>query len=70
MREQLIQDRLVVGILDSVLSEKLQLDPNLDLEKAKKAIRLKEAVQESQHVLRQARDKDNPIKLDALRSKL
>ena len=68
MREELIRDRLVVGILDSALSEKLQLDPNLDLEKAKKAIRLKEAVQESQRVLRQAGDsRDNPIKLDALR---
>ena len=35
MREELIRDRLVVGILDSALSEKLQLDPKLDLEKAR-----------------------------------
>ena len=67
MKEELIRDRLVVGILDSGLSEKLQLDSNLDLEKAKKAIRLKEAVQESQRALRQAGDsKDNPVKLDAV----
>ena len=39
----------------------------MDLEKAKKAIRLKEAVQESQRALRQAGDsKDNPVKLDAV----
>ena len=67
MKEELIRDRLVVGILDSGLSEKLQLDSTLDLEKAKKAIRLKEAVQESQRALRQAGDsKDNPVKLDAV----
>ena len=70
MREELIRDRLVVGILDSALSEKLQLDPKFDLEKAKKAIRLKESVQESQRVLRQTGEsKDDPIKLDALRMK-
>ena len=70
MREQLIRDRLVVGILDCALSEKLQMDPKLDLEKAKKAVRLKEAVQESQRTLRQAGDtKDNPIKLDVVRTK-
>ena len=39
MKDEMIRDRLVVGIRDSSLSEKLQLDPALTLEKAKKAIR-------------------------------
>ena len=66
MREELIRDRLVVGILDSALSEKMQLDSSLTLEKAKKEIRLKEAVRESQRDLRRAGDsKENPVLLDA-----
>ena len=36
MKDEMIRDRLVVGIRDSSLSEKLQLDPALTLEKAKK----------------------------------
>ena len=35
MKDKMIRDRLVVGICDSSLSEKLQLDPALTLEKAK-----------------------------------
>ena len=45
--------RLVVGILDQELSEKLQLEPDLTLEGAKKSIGQKEAVKE-QHQLLQA----------------
>ena len=36
MKDEMIRDRLVVGIRDSSLSEKLQLDPALILAKAKK----------------------------------
>ena len=35
MKDEMIRDRLVVGICDSSLSEKLQLDPALTLKKAK-----------------------------------
>ena len=35
IKDEMIRDRLVVGIRDSLLSEKLQLDPALTLEKAK-----------------------------------
>ena len=35
LKEQLIRDRVVVGIRDSSLSVKLQMDPDLTLEKAK-----------------------------------
>ena len=34
LREEMIRDRLVVGLLDATLSEKLQSDPDLALEKA------------------------------------
>ena len=35
LKEQLIQDHIFVGIRDSSLSVKLQMDPDLTLEKAK-----------------------------------
>ena len=38
LKEELIQDRLIVGIRDTALSEHLQMDPSLTLEKAKKLI--------------------------------
>ena len=38
MRSEMIRDRLVVGIKDTNLSERLQLDPQLTLETAKKAV--------------------------------
>ena len=51
MKEELIRDRLVVGIGDVVLSECLQLDADLILEKVKKAVSKKEAVHEQQLVV-------------------
>jgi pyruvate-formate lyase len=39
MKSKMIRDRLVVGIRDLSLSERLQLDPKLTLEAAKKAVR-------------------------------
>lgn len=51
LEAEMIRDRLVVGIRDSSLSERLQLDPDLTLEKAKKCIRQREAVQEQQNIL-------------------
>jgi ribosomal protein L44E len=46
--KEMIRDRLVVGIKDSRLSERLQLDPDLTLDKAEKIIRQSEAVHEQQ----------------------
>ena len=54
MRDEMIRDRLVVGIHDAALSEKLQLDPKLTLESAKTAIHQKEAVHEQQQTLKGA----------------
>ena len=52
MKDQLVRDRLVVGILDSALSERLQMEPDLTLDKAKKQIRQREAVKEQQATLK------------------
>lgn len=51
MTDEMIRDRLVVGIRDAQLSQQLQIDADLTLEKAKKKIRLREAVAEQQQVL-------------------
>ena len=44
LRDEMIQDRIVVGLLDTALSEKLQLDPELTLEKAMTTARQREMV--------------------------
>ena len=53
-KDEMIRDRLVVGIRDAALSQQLQLDPELTLEKAKKKIRQREAVGEQQRELKGA----------------
>ena len=60
LQDELLRDRLVVGIRDAGLSEKLQMDAGLTLEKAKTAIRQKEAVKEQQQTLQEG-TKSNPI---------
>ena len=52
IKDEMIRDRLAVGIHDCSLSEKLHLDPSLTLETAKKTIRQQEAVHEQQKVLK------------------
>ena len=52
LREEMIRDRLVVGIKDSKLSENLQLDGELTLEKAIAQARQKETVKQQQTLLR------------------
>eukprot|EP00731_Ephydatia_muelleri_P032566 Em0024g110a len=49
----MIRDRLVVGIRDEAMSRKLQLDPDLTLETAKKKIRQEKAVREQQQSLKE-----------------
>ena len=56
----MICDRLVVGIRDRTLSEKLQLDAGLTLESAKKNIRQQEAVRD------QRKDLQPKVNLQAL----
>ncbi|XP_061906727.1 uncharacterized protein K02A2.6-like isoform X2 [Entelurus aequoreus] len=54
LRDELIRDRLVVGILDARLSERLQLDAELTLEKAITQIKQSAAVKKQQPGLRGA----------------
>ena len=42
LKEEMIRDRLVVGIRDTALSEKMQMDPKLTLEIAMKHVRQRE----------------------------
>ena len=46
LKEELLRDRIVVGIRDMALSERLQLESDLSLERAKKIVRQKEAVKD------------------------
>ena len=52
LKNELIRDRIVVGICDTSLSERLQMDPDLTLEKAKTLVRQREAVREQQQTLK------------------
>eukprot|EP00731_Ephydatia_muelleri_P015748 Em0009g172a len=54
LTSKMIRDRLVVGIRDKALSERLQLHPDLTLEKTKTMLRQKEAVHSQQQVLQEA----------------
>ncbi|UYV82707.1 K02A2.6-like [Cordylochernes scorpioides] len=48
LHEQLIRDRIVVGVRDKALSERMQLDSELTLEKGVKMVRQQEAVRQQQ----------------------
>ncbi|UYV68487.1 hypothetical protein LAZ67_5004459, partial [Cordylochernes scorpioides] len=48
LHEQLIRDRIVVGVRDKALSERMQLDSELTLEKTVKMVRQQEAVRQQQ----------------------
>jgi len=54
LENEMIRDRLVVGIRDSALSERLQMDAELTLDKAKKQIPQREAVHQQQCELKGA----------------
>ena len=51
LREELIRDRIVVGIRDKSLSERLQLEAELTLEKAVNFVRQKETVRKQKGFL-------------------
>ena len=48
MTEELMHDSLVAGIRDESLSEQLQIESDLTLEKAKKFVRQRKAIQQQQ----------------------
>ena len=66
LQNEMIRDRLVVGIRNSLLSEQLQMDAELTLEKAKKLIRQKEAIHGQQSILHRSESTASPI--DAVKS--
>ena len=51
LKEEMLRDRLVVGIRDTALSEKLQTDSRLTLDTAKTMVRQKAAVKDQQRQL-------------------
>ena len=53
MKEELIRDRLLVRIRYLALSERLQMEVEFTLDKAKRLIRQREAVKEQQDTLKQ-----------------
>ena len=50
-QQQMLCDRLVVCMRDTALSERLQMNPDLTLDKVKRELRQKEAVREQQQQL-------------------
>ncbi|KAK3107078.1 hypothetical protein FSP39_006562 [Pinctada imbricata] len=68
LHDEMIRDRIVVGLRDRKLSEKLQMDEKLTLDKAVKLVRQSAAVKEQQVVVRQEFNQASWIALDAVRA--
>ena len=66
LRDDLIRDRIVVGIKDKKLSEQLQLDSKLTLEKAITKTRQSETVKKQQTVLQETQSDPPPASVDRL----
>ena len=67
LREEMIRDRIVVGLRDSTLAEKLQLVVDLTLEKAVTAARQVESVKKQQKVVRAAEGSHSTqLKIDTI----
>ena len=69
LRDEMLWDRIAVGIRDTALLERLQLDSELTLEKAKKTVRQKEAVKAQHLQLRGEGTKKDPIVLDEVKGR-
>ena len=62
LADQLLRDRIIVGIRDTALAERLMLDAKLDLDKVMQLVRQKEAVHQHSKQLQGTRD--DPIVVD------
>lgn len=62
LKDELIRDRIVVGIKDRRLSERLQLDPKLTLEAATQQVKQSELVKSQQGIVHGTMNE--PIKID------
>lgn len=60
LNDELIRDRIVVELKDKKLSEKLQSDPKLTLDKAANQARQSEAVKKQQGILYRAPNQNLP----------
>ena len=69
LKNELIRDRIVVGLRDAKISEKLQLDPALTLEGAVTQARQKEAVHEQQSIVRSHVQSENKVDTVKFRQK-
>ena len=65
LKEELIRDRIVVGLQNRELSQKLQLDPNLTLEKTTNSVRQRETVKQQQNIL-DGGFKSTPAQVDGI----
>ena len=61
LTEQLIRDRIIVGILDNKLSETLQLDDQLTLEKAVNKVMQAEMIKKQQSTVRSVPTNSNEV---------
>ena len=64
LHDEMTGDRIVVGLADQKLSEKLQLDADLTLEKAINSVRQSESVRSQQSVVRGQEEASQPAKVD------
>ena len=66
----MLHGRIVVGIRNSAMSQKLQMDSKLALEKAMKTVRQSTAVKEQQDQLKQLKEgsKGNTITIEEIRT--
>ena len=69
LAQQMIHDRLVVGISDKALSEQLCTHADLTLKKAKTRIRQHEAIHEQRDMLQQSGSTKHTTTLDQVKSK-
>ena len=60
----MIHDCIVVGLADQKLSEKLQLDADLTLEKAINSVQQSESVRSQQSIVRGQEDASQPAKVN------
>ena len=66
LHTEMIHDHIVVGLLDDGLSEKMQLDPNLTLEKAVSITRQSEAVHKQQGIVRGTSHESGELESESL----
>ena len=69
LKDEMLRDRIVVGIRNTALSERMQYEAGLTLEKAKTMARQKEAIAEQNSQLRGDGSKQSPIVVEEVKGK-